>query len=392
MRKQYSPSLTTISISFIILWISTEVFNYTKNHGISFILYTTGAWALAYVSAIVYSKMIEFLSLFIVHVQKFVYAIILFPLAPTLYIFSQMSSITDYFSRELMEYEVFFNTLFKIDVYIITAVLAVLCVIFYSKKYNKALVNLPQSTTDTSPTHLNTILLESELLLGQGATIIDRVIKSLLYRANRSEKTAKLSLVLIVILVFIGGSISIGTIALDQFSKLRQLEKVRQEMLSVVDKLDLNKMRISYLNSKDSIERFTIKHDKDIARSIQESIIITFGSLEDTKNYKQLLENIQKKESYNISEIIMRVAIAALTFFLVQVFLKIYKYNQQQNTILLTKAEVLELFNEPGSDMKKLREILASKIEENPKFGNTPSTPIEQIINIADKAKSNGTP
>jgi hypothetical protein len=42
--------------------------------------------------------------------------------------------------------------------------------------------------------------------------------------------------------------------------------------------------------------------------------------------------------------------------------------------------------------MQKLREILASKIEENPKFGNTPSTPIEQIINIADKAKSNGTP
>ena len=86
----------------------------------------------------------------------------------------------------------------------------------------------------------------------------------------------------------------------------------------------------------------------------------------------------------------MRVAIAALTFFLVQVFLRIYKYNKQQNTSLLTKAEVLELFNEPGTDMKKLREILASKIEENPKFGNSPTTPIEQIIHIAEKAKSNG--
>ena len=136
---------------------------------------------------------------------------------------------------------------------------------------------------------------------------------------------------------------------------------------------------------------YVFRKDSTIAKSIKESIETTFGSLEDTKNYKQLLENIQKKESYNLSEIIMRVAIAALTFFLVQVFLRIYKYNKQQYTSLLTKAEVLELFNEPGTDMKKLREILASKIEENPKFGNTPTTPIEQIINIADKAKSNGT-
>jgi hypothetical protein len=268
----------------------------------------------------------------------------------------------------------------------------VICILLYSEKYQQALANLTKSTTDTSPSSSNTLLLEPELLLGQGNTIIDRVIKSLFYRANRSEKTAKLSLVLIVLLVFIGGSISIGTIALDQFSKLRQLEKVRQEMLSVVNRLDLNSMRYAYLNSKDSIVRVTFRHDSTIAKSIQNTIKTTFGSLEDTKNYQQLLENIQKKESYNVSEIIMRIAIAALTFFLVQVFLRIYKYNQQQNTILLTKAEVLELYNYPNSDMQKLREILASKIEENPKFGNTPSTPIEQIINIADKAKSNGTP
>lgn len=32
--------------------------------------------------------------------------------------------------------------------------------------------------------------------------------------------------------------------------------------------------------------------------------------------------------------------------------------------------------------------MLTAKLEENPKFGNAPSTPVEQIINIADKGKN----
>jgi hypothetical protein len=389
MRKHYTPAFSTITVSFIILWIITEAINYIYYQGVNFILYTSVGWSLAYVSAIAFSKIIEFLSLFITHVQKFSYAIILFPLAPTLYIFSEIAYLSA--PRWLPLSYGPLKILFAIDICLTTIITIIICILLYSKKYLQALANLTKGTTDISPSASNTLLSEPELLLGQGNANIDRVIQSLLYRANRAEKTAKLSLVAIILLVFIGGSISIGTIALDQFSKLRQLEKVRQEMLTAVNKLNTESYFYEYLNLNNSPEKAIIKHDSAIAKAIQKNIETTFGSLEDTKNYKQLLENVQRKESYNISEIVMRVAIAALTFFLVQVFLRIYKYNKQQCTSLLTKAEVLELFNEPGTDMKKLREILASKIEENPKFGNTPTTPIEQIINIADKAKSNGT-
>lgn len=388
MRKHYTPNLSTITVSFIILWISTEALNYISNKGFNFIRYTSVGWAMAFVSTIVISKNIEFLSIFGKQVQKLSYALILFPLAPTLYIFSEIAYLSA--PRWLpLSYD-FLKILFATDVCLIIGIVVIICFLLYSKKCLQALVNLNKSTTSTSASNSETILEEPELLLGQSNNNIDRVIKSLLYRANRSEKTARLSLLAIILLVFIGGGISIGTIALDQFSKLRQLEKVRQEMLSNIYRIDTTTTFI--ISDKNPYSTtYVFRKDSTIAKSIKESIETTFGTFEDTKNYKQLLENLQKKESYNIKEIIMRVAIAALTFFLVQVFLRIYKYNKQQNTSLLTKAEVLELFNEPGTDMKKLREILASKIEENPKFGNTPTTPIEQIINIADKAKSNGT-
>jgi len=388
MRKHYNPSFLTITVIFAIVWITTEVLGYISNQNIPFILYTSLGWVLAYVLAITFSKTIEFVSLFIVDAQKLSLAILAFPLAPATYILSEIPTISPL--QWLSLSKDFFKVLFTVEICLLIGFVGLLCNYLYSKEYIKALANLTQRTIDASSSSSNKILIEPELLLGQGSSIIDRVIRSLFYRANRSEKTAKLSLALIVLLVFIGGSISIGTIAMGQFTKLRQLEKVRQEMLSIINNLDTTTTFVMTDKTPYSTA-YVIKEDSTIAESIKETIETTFGSLEDTKNYKQLLENIQKKESYNISEMVMRVAIAALTFFLVQVFLKIYKYNQQQSTSLLTKAEVLELFNEPGTDIKKLREILASKIEENPKFGNTPSTPIEQIINIADKAKSNGT-
>jgi hypothetical protein len=387
MRKYYNPSLSTITVCFIIAWIITELLSYISNKGISFILYTSLGWAFAYVLAITFSKTIEFVSLFVLNAQKLSYAILVFPLASTTFILSEIS--TNSSLQWLLLSKDFIKILFTIEICLIIAFIIQLCSFFYSKEYIKALANLTQSTIDISSSSSNKILIEPELLLGQGTSIIDRIIRSLFYRANRSEKAAKISLIIIVFLVFTGGSISIGTIALDQFSKLRQLEKVRQDMLSIINRIDTTTTFV--MTDKTSYSTtYVFRKDSTMAKSIKETIETTFGTLEDTKNYKELLENIQKKESYNLSEIIMRVAIAALTFFLVQVFLRIYKYNKQQNTSLLTKAEVLELFNEPGTDMKKLREILASKIEENPRFGSTPTTPIEQIINIADKAKSNG--
>jgi hypothetical protein len=390
MRKHYTPSIITTTVIFIILYITTEVLNYISNQGIYFILYTSGIWVLTYVSTIMYSKIIELLSLFFFKVKEFSYLIIIFPLAPTFYICAEIisNSAPDWLpiSHPILK------TLFTIDILIILTTIGVLCIILCSKQYLETLNHVTKNITETSPFSSNGILSEPEHLLGQGNTKFDRVIRALFYRVNRSEKTAKLSLAIIVLLVFIGGSISIGTIALDQFSKLRQLEKVRQNMLFAIDQIDRRNFHFDLQDSKDSTVSIERQLDNVIANSIKTAVEATFGDLEDTKNYKQLLENIQKKESYNINEIIMRVAIAALTFFLVQVFLRIYKYNQQQSTSLLTKAEVLELFNEEGADKEKLRELLASKIEGNPKFGNTPTTPIEQIINIADKAKSNGTP
>lgn len=207
-----------------------------------------------------------------------------------------------------------------------------------------------------------------EQLLGRGNTILDKVITSILYRANASNRVISFTLVIMLVIVAIGGSASFGTVALNEAKKIRELESERLKMLDIVH-------TIQTADSSKLAER---------NKELREIITSRYG---DENSYKNIVENIEKQSYVSWPDIAMRITIAALTLFLVQIFFHIYKYNQQQSSHLFTKAETLELYKETGADQGELRIGLLSKVDSNPKFDKAPTTPTEQFFHAINKAK-----
>lgn len=168
-------------------------------------------------------------------------------------------------------------------------------------------------------------------LLGRGSSILDNIINSILNRAGTSTRFVYFAISAIILIVIIGGSASFGTVALNEANKVRELESERLKMLEIVNAIQTN-------DSSKSAERNI---------EVKRIISARYG---DESSYKVILENIEKQSYVSWPDIAMRMTIAALTLFLVQIFFHIYKYNQQQASQLLTKAEVLELYKEPGAD------------------------------------------
>jgi len=214
------------------------------------------------------------------------------------------------------------------------------------------------------------ILLEEtkEQQLGKGNSILDKVITSVLSRANASSRVISFTLVIMLVIVAIGGSASFGTVALSEAKKVRELEAERLKMLNI----------INIIQEADST-KFDERNNK-----LKEIISYRYGN---ENTYKSIIENIEKQSYVSWPDIAMRITIAALTLFLVQIFFHIYKYNQQQASHLFTRAEILELYKESGADQSELRLGLLAKVDSNPKFEKSPSTPTEQFINVISKAK-----
>ena len=194
--------------------------------------------------------------------------------------------------------------------------------------------------------------------------LLNRVIDLIRGRAVASTKMLTLSLTIMIILVLAGGAASVGTIALNEVSKVRQLEAERVRLLTITDSLQ------------------TADFNADNVKAIQHLIKREYG---DEHSYHALLEDIQKQSLISWPDIALRITIAVLTLFLVQVFFHIYKYNQQESAYLFSKAEILELFDDPEADKDELRKALLARIETAPKFGRSPKTPTEQIINILER-------
>lgn len=195
-------------------------------------------------------------------------------------------------------------------------------------------------------------------------TILDKVILSTIQRANASNKAIFVNLLIMVIIVIIGGSASFGTVALNEASKIRELETERLKMIEIVNKIQA--------------------YDSTTVKEIKEIISSKYGV---ETSYKSIMENVEKQSYVSWPDIAMRATIAALTLFLVQIFFHIYKYNQQQAALLFSKAEILQLYNEPDANQNELRSGLLSKIDSNPSFDKTPSTPTDQIVNIIKDSK-----
>jgi hypothetical protein len=214
---------------------------------------------------------------------------------------------------------------------------------------------------------------QSHEILGKGNTTIDRVIGSTVSRASSASKMIIVSLAMMVILVLIGGSASIGTLALNEIEKVRELEKEKQKMVSIT---------MSMLNLRDSVSINTIAKERGAWLRISNKLKEI-----NANSYDDLIKNSLREKNISWEDIAMRVTIAALTLFLVQIFFHIYKYSQQQESNLFAKAEILELYKDEDADKKDLRKGMLDKLEASVSFGKTPRTPTEQMLSALTSAK-----
>lgn len=159
--------------------------------------------------------------------------------------------------------------------------------------------------------------------LGQGDTNLDIVIRSLRNRSLAAQRTSTVSLVFMIFILIVGGGASIGTTALDELKKVREIELERNKLLRLNEQL---------------VEATTLVMQRDPAiDSLVKTLYEQYGN---DKSYEIVLQKIERR-SQNIAtgwqDLAMRISIAVLSLFLVQVFFHIYKFNQQQYSHLLAK-------------------------------------------------------
>jgi len=281
-------------------------------------------------------------------------------------------AVTFFWVDKYVNAEIFYSFILPISV--IFEVIAML-ILFQQVKANPQAFSLSrvenisrapsQSQRDDSASR---IVYNSNDALGQGTTTLDRIIRSLMQRAEGYKKNILATMLAILVIVGIGISFSVGMTAYSEVKKVRELERTRVELINITDKF----------KSSDTTNLVKLKTD------IQKIIKQNYG---DEKGYQQIIQNIEKQTVVSWPDIAMRVTIAALTLFLVQVFFNIYKYNQQQVSNLVTRAETLELYKETGANQEELRSGLLNKLDTSPSFDKTPSSPADQIINVITKSK-----
>lgn len=276
--------------------------------------------------------------------------------------------------ERVMNAEVLYNWILPVSVVLEVATLVYL--FFVVRKYPQAfslarVENLERTEAPSNkPDKLDKIIFQLNNALGQGDTGLDRIIRSLIQRADASRRNILFTIIAIAGIVTVGISFSVGMTAYSEIKKVRELEKTRLELIAITKEI----------TNSDPAKFPELKKD------IQKIISQKYG---DEKSYQQTIQNIEKQTVVSWPDIAMRVTIAALTLFLVQVFFNIYKYNQQQLANLLTRAETLELYRETGADQEALRTGLLAKLDTNPSFDKTPVSPTEQIINVFSKTKEN---
>jgi len=214
--------------------------------------------------------------------------------------------------------------------------------------------------------------------LGNGGDERDRVISTTIYRAIKADNSAKSSMIAMSLLVFFGVLASGGMWLYSQADSLRELKHEH--------------LRLTILRHE--LARFihTIKEDSsrvslvlEVAR-ISENFKEMYGEAD---NYKEALDRIEQKSSTSWPDIAVRVTIAALTLFLVQIFFHVHKYNRRLVNSLYAKAEALELIGGDSDAQKHMRKaVISTIIDASPTFDRGPRTPVEQALETIHKSET----
>ncbi len=197
---------------------------------------------------------------------------------------------------------------------------------------------------------------------------------------KKSQST--IMLVIIFTIVGFGAFFSIGTVALNEYRSVKELnDAVRRLSDETNDLKDLReRSRRDYVIDSINLRRFENK-----VSNIQNLL----SAYKDIASEKAIAERLKLYESNKLQwdQIIMRVSLAILTVFLVQIFFNVYKYHQVQTNYLENKLEALRLFalSENEEEQKQFRKTILSNINKSPGFGKDPSSPIDQVIKMAEK-------
>jgi len=210
-------------------------------------------------------------------------------------------------------------------------------------------------------------------LLGQGSSYIDRVINSIIGRSLKSERIATFSLIIMLFLVSIGGMASFGLWAFTHADRISSIENERNKLVTLQAELQ---------GIKESIGT----NNQEITYRLDRLLKFIDQNYKTSPSYESTLNRLSQQSQSNYADIAIRVTIAVLTIFLVQVFFAVYKYNRHLAIMLAAKAEALELVGSDDDARKNLSREAVSIVKETvPGFGSQPRTPLEEITRFAEK-------
>jgi hypothetical protein len=210
-------------------------------------------------------------------------------------------------------------------------------------------------------------------LLGRGDGYIDRVIHSVINRSLKSERIATFSLIVMLVLVLIGGMASFGLWAFTHADRISSIESER------------NKLTLLQAEMQELKQELT-SSDQAAAAKLDRLLKFVDQNYKTSPSYEATLNRLSQQSQSNYADIAIRVTIAVLTIFLVQVFFAVYKYNRHLAIMLSAKAEALELAGSDDDARKELSHEAVSIVKEAvPAFGAQPRTPIEEAARLAAK-------
>jgi hypothetical protein len=191
-------------------------------------------------------------------------------------------------------------------------------------------------------------------------------------RSRQTSEGARLSMIIMILLVLVGGGASVGLWFFGQLDRIRTVELERMKLLHLSTNLD----RLSTQTTTQQAENVA-----QLRRFVQDN----YGQ---DNSYQALLRDIAAKAQTSWPDIAIRATVAILTLFLVQIFFSVYKYSLHLSNILAAKAEALELVGVSSEDRQNLRkEMIAVATEGAPGFSPGPNTPLQELLDIVEKLK-----
>lgn len=231
----------------------------------------------------------------------------------------------------------------------------------------------------------------------------ERTVKhDLIERINTGKLYSNVMLGIIFVIVGFGVFFSVGTVSLDEYRAIKELENDKVSIMRSWKSIEENSAGVRNVIRSLSTTPTTDAHINFVKESVDQfnANVVNNGqvliSKIDTLGSANLLDRLNKIQENRIrwDGIIMRVSLALITVFLVQIFFNVYKYYQVQINVLQNKLEAIKLYEktEDVDENKYLRKTVIDNVNTTSNFGKPPASPIDQILKTAEMMKDKAKP